>query len=99
MHFYKSTCKYMIKTCLNEVEELARCRHGESLEVGGDVGEDGQQALEQGLEPLVAGGDDLVEHDDDEVGVGAAEHGDVHRHGRRVGLVQADTLVMEVSIY
>ena len=88
----------MIKTCLNEVEELAGCRHGESLEVGGDVGEDGQQALEQGLEPLVAGGDDLVEHDDDEVGVGAAEHRDVHRHGRRVGLVKADTLVIEVSM-
>ena len=50
----------MMKTCLNEVEELAGCRHGESLEVGGDVGEDGQQTLEQGLEPLVAGGDDLV---------------------------------------
>ena len=41
---------------------------------------------------------DLVEHYDDEVCVGAAEHGDVHRHGRRVRLVQANTLVIEVSM-
>ena len=34
------------------------------------------------------GGDDLVEHDDEEVRVGAGEDGDVHGDGRRVRLVQ-----------
>ena len=29
-----------------------------------------------------------MEHDDQEVGVRPAEHGDVHGDGRRVGLVQ-----------
>ena len=45
---------------LDQVQELAGGRHGEGLDVGRDVGQDGQQTLEQGLEPLVTGGDDLV---------------------------------------
>ena len=45
--------------CLDQVEELAGGRHGEALDVGRDVGQDGQQTLEQGLEPLVTRGDDL----------------------------------------
>ena len=38
---------------------------------------------------LVARGYDLVEHDDQEVGVGPREDGDIHGDGGRVGLVQA----------
>ena len=45
--------------CLDQVKELAGGCHGECLEVGRDVGEDGQQALKQGLQPLVTSGDDL----------------------------------------
>ena len=45
--------------------------HGHGLDVGRNVAQDGQQAVEEGLQPLVAGRDDLVEHDDQEVGVGS----------------------------
>ena len=44
---------------LDQVQELAGGRHGEGLDVGRDVGQDGQQTLEQGLQPLVTCGDDL----------------------------------------
>ena len=44
---------------LDQVEELAGSRHGEGLYVGRDVGQDGQQTLEQGLQPLMARGDNL----------------------------------------
>ena len=43
----------------DQVKKLAGGRHGEGLDVGRDVGEDGQQALKQGLQPLVSSGDDL----------------------------------------
>ena len=38
---------------------------------------------------LVSSSYDLVENDDEQVGVGAREDGDVHGDGGRVGLVQA----------
>ena len=41
----------------------------------------------------MARGYDLVENDDQQVGVGAREDGDVHGDGGRVGLVQAHTEV------
>ena len=44
---------------LDQVKELAGGRHGEGLNVGRDVGKDGQQALKQGLQPLVSSCDDL----------------------------------------
>jgi hypothetical protein len=46
------------------VEELASCDHGHGLDVGRHVAEDGQETVEQRLETLVTGGDDLVEDDD-----------------------------------
>ena len=45
--------------CLNQVKQLAGGRHGEGLDVGRNVGKDGQQAFKQGLQPLVTSGDDL----------------------------------------
>ena len=45
--------------CLNQVKQLAGGRHGEGLDVGRDVGKDGQQTLEQRLQPLMARGDNL----------------------------------------
>ena len=47
-----------------------------------------QHRLWQILLYLVSGSDDFVEHDDEEVRVGAGEDGDVHGDGRRVRLVQ-----------
>ena len=44
---------------LDQVKELAGGRHGEGLNVGRDVGKDGQQALKQGLQSLVSSCDDL----------------------------------------
>ncbi len=46
---------------LQEVEQLASRDHGHGLDVGGHIAKDGQEAIEEGLEALVASGDDLVE--------------------------------------
>ncbi len=45
---------------LHEVDELAGCRHGHGLDVGGDVAQDGQQAVEEGLQPMVSARDNLL---------------------------------------
>ena len=44
-----------------KVEQLAGRDHGHGLYVGGHVAEDGQEAIEEGLEALMTRGDDLVE--------------------------------------
>ncbi len=44
---------------LHEVNKLAGCRHGHGLDVGGDVAKDGQQAVEEGLQPMVSASDNL----------------------------------------
>lgn len=49
------------------MDQLASRDHGHGLDVGRDVAQDGQQAVEEGLETLVSGGDDLVEDDDLEI--------------------------------
>ena len=43
------------------MEQLAGRDHGHGLDVGGHVAEDGQEAIEEGLETLVTRGNDLVE--------------------------------------
>ena len=43
------------------MEQLAGRDHGHGLYVGGHVAEDGQEAIEEGLEALMTRGDDLVE--------------------------------------
>ncbi len=45
---------------LHEVNKLAGCRHGHGLDVGGDVAQDGQQAVEEGLQPVVSARDNLL---------------------------------------
>jgi hypothetical protein len=44
---------------LHEVNKLAGSRHGHGLDVGGDVAQDGQQAVEEGLQPVVSARDNL----------------------------------------
>lgn len=68
-------------------------REGENGAGGGPIAaptvhEDGQQAVEERLQPLVAGRDDLVEHRDQEVRVRPGEDGNVHRNGGRVRFVE-----------
>jgi hypothetical protein len=46
------------------VNELAGRDHGHGLDVGRHVAQDGQQAVEERLQTLVAGRYDLVEDDD-----------------------------------
>jgi hypothetical protein len=41
------------------VNELAGGGHGHGLDIGGHVAQDGQQAVKQGLEPVVPTRDDL----------------------------------------
>jgi hypothetical protein len=45
---------------LHEVNKLAGSRHGHGLDVGGDVAQDGQQAVEEGLQPVVSASDNLL---------------------------------------
>jgi hypothetical protein len=52
------------------------------------INEYGEKAIEERLQALVAGRDDLVEDHDEQVRVRARKHRDVHRDGGRVRLVQ-----------
>ena len=42
------------------MNELAGRRHGHGLDVGGHVAQDGEQAVEEGLQPVVSARDYLI---------------------------------------
>mmetsp|Transcript_41150 Transcript_41150/g.100973 ORF Transcript_41150/g.100973 Transcript_41150/m.100973 type:complete len:324 (-) Transcript_41150:281-1252(-) len=80
---------------LKEVAEPQRRGHAESLDVGGDIAHDGQEALIQGLDLLRPVCYQLVDNDVREVRVVALELRQVDRELAREGSIEVDA---EISL-
>ncbi len=78
---------------LQQVEHFGGRHHGQRLQVGADVDEDGEEAVEEWLQARVAGGDQLVEDHHQQVGVRPREDRQVHGRRGQVRPVQADAKV------
>ena len=78
---------------LQKVQKLASCHHRHGFDVRGDVAQNGEQAIKQWLQSLMASGDDLVKDHDQEVGMGACEDWYVNRHRGGVWLVETNAKV------
>ena len=75
------------------MDQLASCYHGHGFNVGGNIAEDGQEAVKKGLQSLVTGCNNLVEHNDQKICVSASENWNIHWDCGCVGLVQTDPKV------